>query len=47
MSRKEEVKIKNEIVEFIGGETDDASIDALILQYAGIKEKETNKGRRK
>ena len=44
MTRKQEKEIHNEIVEFIGGETNDAKIDALILQYAGIKEKE---GKRK
>jgi hypothetical protein len=31
-------------VEFIGGEKDNDKIDALILKYAGIKEKE---GKRK
>jgi len=47
MSRKQEVKIQNEIIEFIGGETDDASIDALSLQYASKKEKEGKHGSKK
>lgn len=43
MTRKEK-EIHNKIVEFIGGEKDNDKIDALILKYAGIKEKE---GKRK
>jgi hypothetical protein len=43
MTRKEK-EIHNEIVEFIDGEKDNDKIDALILKYAGIKEKE---GKRK
>lgn len=40
MTRKQEKEIHNEIVEFIGGEKDNDKIDALVLKYAGIKEKE-------
>ena len=40
MTRKQEKEIHKEIVEFIGGETDNSKIDALILQYAFKKEKE-------
>lgn len=47
MTRNQEVKIHKEIVEFIGGEKDNDKIDALILKYAGIKEKEIKNGKRK
>ncbi len=47
MTRNQEVKIHKEIVEFIGGETDNSKIDALILQYASKKEKEIKNGKRK
>jgi hypothetical protein len=46
MTRKEK-EIHNEIVDFIGGETDNDKIDALILKYAGIKEKEIERGKRR
>ena len=47
MTRKQEVKIHREIVEFIGGETDNSKIDALILQYAFKKEKEVQHATKK
>ncbi len=47
MTRKQEKEIHNEIVEFIGGEKDNDKIDALILKYAGIKEKEIERGKRR
>jgi len=41
MSRKEELEVQRQIAEFIGDETDDQNIDALILQFA--KEQEVRK----